>query len=64
MPLHIALGSYLCQPENPKSIALVRHHLAIVQAATADDALPFAWHEMHDFATILLKADQWHPLFN
>jgi hypothetical protein len=64
MPLHLALGSYLYQPENPMSIAAVRHHLALVQAATADETHAPPWREIHEFATILRNADQWHPLFD
>ena len=63
-PLHLALDSYMSGPDDPRRIEHARHHLALVQAATADDALPFAWREMHEFATILLKADHWHPLFD
>jgi hypothetical protein len=64
MPLHVALDSYLSDPENPRRIALVRHHLALVHAATADDALPFPWREMHYGCTLLLKAAKWHPVFD
>jgi hypothetical protein len=58
-PLHLALDSYMLQP-NPQRLALARHHLAVVQAATADIHMP--WWEIHEFATILLDAEEWHPL--
>jgi hypothetical protein len=61
-PLHLALHSYMSDSGNPRRIALVRRHLALVRAATADEALPFPWREMHEFTTILLNAEQWHPL--
>ena len=59
-PLHLALDSYMLLPDDPQCLARVRHHLALVQAATADAQMP--WREMHEFATILLDAEQWHPL--
>jgi len=61
-PLHLALDSYILQPGDSQRLALVRHHLAIVHAATADDSLPFACREIHEFATILLEAEEWHPI--
>jgi hypothetical protein len=63
-PLHLALDSYMCRPDDPRRIAHVRHHLAIVHAATANEALPFAWREMHYACVLLLNADQWHPFFD
>jgi len=59
-PLHLALDSYLLQPDDPLRLARVRHYLATVHAATADASLPFACREMHEFATILLGAEEWH----
>jgi hypothetical protein len=47
---------------NPRRMALVRRHLALVRAATADGAPPFAWREMHEFTTMLLTAPEWHPM--
>jgi hypothetical protein len=58
-PLHLTLDSYMLKPD-PQRIAHVRDHLAIVQAATADIHMP--WWEIHDFATILLDVEKWHPL--
>jgi hypothetical protein len=63
-PLHVALDSYMDEPDNPERIALVRHHLALVQAATADETLPFPWREMHYGCTLLLNADKWQPVFD
>jgi hypothetical protein len=60
-PLHLALNSYMLQPDDPQRLARVRHHLSVVQAATADASLPFACREMHEFAMILLNAEEWHP---
>jgi hypothetical protein len=59
-PLHLALDSYMLQPDDPQRLAHVRHYLTLVHAATADAQMP--WWEIHDFATILLDAEQWHPL--
>lgn len=64
MPLHAALGFYMSAPGNPERIAHVRHHLLLVHAATADGALPFPWREMHYGCALLLKARQWHPVFD
>jgi len=58
-PLHLALDSYMLQPD-PQRLARVRDHLAVVQGATADTQMP--WWEIHVFATILLDAEHWHPL--
>src|ERR1700679_3295777 len=55
-PLHLAVSAYLSERENTTRIEDVRHHLAVVLAATAGDTLPFAWREMHEFTTILLDA--------
>jgi hypothetical protein len=57
-PLHLALDSYMYDTDNPRRIALVRRHLALVRAATADETLPFPWREMHEFTTILLTASK------
>jgi hypothetical protein len=59
-PLHLALDSYMLLPDDPQRLALARHYLTLVHAATADAQMP--WWEIHDFATILLDAEQWHPL--
>jgi len=61
-PLHLALEAYMSDPDNPRRIEHARHHLAIMRAATASPALPFAWQEMHEFTTILLTASEWHPI--
>ena len=61
-PLHLALDSYFSRPDDPRRVARARRHLACVKEMTAGESLPFEWREMHDFATILLDAPDWHPL--
>ena len=63
-PLHLALDAYMANPGNLQRIAHVRHHLTLVHAATAHEALTFSWREMHEFTTILLNADQWRSPFD
>ena len=62
MPLHLALNTYMSAPDDARRIVWVRYHLAIVQAATANTALPFPWREIHYACVLLLGADQWHRI--
>lgn len=51
---------YASHPDGMGRKRLVRHHLKLVRAATADASLPFAWREMHYGCNLLLNAPRWH----
>jgi hypothetical protein len=59
-PFRLALDAYISEPSEER-MTMARHHATLVHQATADTTLPSMWREMHDFATILMEATDWHP---